>query len=361
MSDGQSALRRLRIGFVLGRGFTLSAFSLFVDTLRLASDEGDRSGRVHCDWEVVGATGHLVRSSAGIEIAPTASLGDPRRFSHIAVVGGLLRETDPVDKATLDYLASAARAEIPLIGICTGTFILARAGLLKGRKACVSWFHAREFGELFPDVAAIGDRLFLVDGNRITCSGGAGAADVAAFLVERHLGLSVKQKALQVLQIERARAASDPQPRFPLDLVAEDHRVRRALLIMEQSMTEPKSICAIAKRCGLSTRALERVFGDTIGMRPNQAYVQLRLRVARDLVLRTRKSMTEIGADTGFPHSSNFSRRFKEAFASSPTALRASARPKPDRCAPKVDAPGFDDGMDRLDSAGTRERAIERQ
>jgi transcriptional regulator GlxA family with amidase domain len=326
MGEHDGHPKRLRIGFILARDFTLSAFSLFVDTLRLASDEGDRSGRVHCDWEVVSSTGHHVRSSAGIEIAPTAPMGDPRRFSHIAVVGGLLREEKPVDSATLEYLASAARAQIPLIGICTGAFVLAKAGLLNGRKACVSWYHVREFCEAFPDIPAIGDRLFFVDGNRITCSGGAGAADLAAFLVERHLGLAVKQKALQVLQIERARAPSDPQPRSPLGLEVDDDRVRRALLIMEQSLLEPQRISAIARKCGLSTRALERAFNDTTGLRPNQAYVQLRLRVARDLVLGTRKTMTEIGVETGFAHSSNFSRRFKEAFGVAPTALRFGAK-----------------------------------
>jgi transcriptional regulator GlxA family with amidase domain len=143
-----------------------------------------------------------------------------------------------------------------------------------------------------------------------TCSGGAGAADLAAFLVERHLGVAVKQKTLQVLQIERARALSDPQPRSPLALDVQDNRVRRALLIIEQTI----SISNIARKCGLSTRALERIFNDAVAMRPNEAYLTLRLRAARDLVVGTKKTMTEIGVETGFPHSSNFSHRFKEAF-----------------------------------------------
>jgi transcriptional regulator GlxA family with amidase domain len=320
--DLGSPQRPLRIAFVLARDFTMSAFAMFVDTLRLASDEGDRSGKIHCDWEVISATGHLIRSSTGVEIAPTASLCDPRRFSHVAVVGGLLRHSEPIDRQMLEFIRSAAGAQIPLIGLCTGSFVLAGLGLLRGRKACVSWYHLQEFKDRFPETTPIADRLFLVDGNRITCSGGAGSADLAAFMVERYLGSKVTQKALQVLQIERARAPSDPQPRKPLGTEISDDRVRRALLIMEQSLSEPLRISEIARRCGLTSRGLERLFLSNVGQQPNAAYVRMRLQASRDLVETTKISMTDIAASTGFTHCSNFSRRFKEAFGISPTALR---------------------------------------
>ncbi len=321
-----AARKPLRIGFILANDFTLSAFSLFVDTLRLASDEGDRSGKVHCDWDVLSASGHLIRSSTGVEVAPTAGLGEPRRFTHIAVVGGLLRDPQPIGTAALAFMRKAAEENVPLIGVCTGAFILARAGLMRGRKVCVSWYHLDEFRAEFPDNPPIADRLFFVDGNRITCSGGAGAADLAALLVERHLGLATKQKALDVLQIEKARAPSDPQPHVPVGRAVSDKRVRRALLIMEQSMADPLPISEIASRCGLSTRGLERLFMNSLNTPPNAAYVQLRLEVARQMVTSTGKSMIEIGGETGFTHSSNFSRRFKEAFGQSPIAMRRSGK-----------------------------------
>ncbi|GLS21829.1 AraC family transcriptional regulator [Labrys miyagiensis] len=323
------ARKPLRIGFILANDFTLSAFSLFVDTLRLAGDEGDRSGKVHCDWDVLSANGHLIRSSTGVEVAPTAALADPRRFTHVAVVGGLLRDPEPVGAAALAFLRKAAQENVPLIGVCTGTFILARAGLMRARKVCVSWYHLEEFRSEFPDNTPIADRLFFVDGNRITCSGGAGAADLAALLVERHLGLAMKQKALDVLQIEKARAPSDPQPHVPVARPVSDKRVRRALLIMEQSMADPLPISEIASRCGLSTRGLERLFMNALNTRPNAAYVRLRLEVAHQMVVTTAKSMIEIGGVTGFTHSSNFSRRFKEAFGISPIALRRNGRGRP--------------------------------
>jgi len=312
----------LRIGFVLAKDFTMSAFALFIDTLRLAGDEGDRSGKVHCDWDVVSATQRLIRSSTGVEVAPTAELGDPARFSHIAVVGGLLRDPEPLDHATQEFLRRASKANVPLIGICTGAFVLARIGLMKGRKACVSWFHYHDFKDSFPDIGVMADRLFFVDGNRITCSGGAGAADLAAYLVERWLGAPARQKAMQVLQIERARAPSDPQPRSPLEMSVKDDRVRRALLLMEQHMADPLRIATIAGKCGITGRGLERLFLAGLGAQPHEVYVKLRLEAARDLMATTRQSLIEIALSTGFRQPSNFSRRFKNAYGVAPSVFR---------------------------------------
>lgn len=88
--DAAQPQKPLKVGFILARSFTLSAFAMFVDTLRLASDQKDRSGRVLADWQVLSSTRHMVTSSCGIQVAPTTDFIDPARFNYIVVVGGLL-------------------------------------------------------------------------------------------------------------------------------------------------------------------------------------------------------------------------------------------------------------------------------
>lgn len=108
-SDTNAPVDRLKIGFVLARSFTLSAFALFVDTLRLASDEFDRSGRVLADWDVLGSTRHLITSSCGVQVAPTSDLvEDPSQFQFIVVVGGLLNNEQPIDRETAAFLKKSA-------------------------------------------------------------------------------------------------------------------------------------------------------------------------------------------------------------------------------------------------------------
>ncbi len=76
---------------------------------------------------------------------------------------------------------------MPLIGVCTGVFALIKAGVMGGRRCCVSWYHHGDLTRRFPDIEPVADRLFVDDGNRLTCAGGTAAADLAAYLVERHL------------------------------------------------------------------------------------------------------------------------------------------------------------------------------
>lgn len=166
------------------------------------------------------------------------------------VVGGLLGGP-PVDERVLTYLKDAAAAGTSIVGLCTGVFAMARAGLLKGRQCCVSWYHYTDLADRHPDVTPVADQLFVVDGPRITCAGGTGAIDLAAWLVDRHVGPAVAQKALHIMVSDGARPADAPQPH---EVGASDRprdpRLRRALLILEQSLADPPSTETVARRVG---------------------------------------------------------------------------------------------------------------
>ena len=315
----------LSVGFILARNFTLSAFSLFVDHLRLAADEGDLSRPILARWQIMSSTAEPVRASCGTAIARTSALTDPAAFDYIVVVGGILHAGRQIDDETEAYLKQAAAAGVTLVGICTGSFILCRAGLMKGRRVCVSWYHFQDFAEEFPDHNAVADRLYLIDGKRITCSGGGGAADLAAHLIERHIGRSVAQKARHVLLLERVRPGSDAQPHPPVSVAVDNQHVRRALLLMEQHIAAPLPIADIAGRLNLSTRQLERLFLAEMGQRPAIFYRNLRLRYAAWLLDNTPRSITDIALDAGFSDGAHFSRQFKALYGKSPTGARAEA------------------------------------
>ncbi|MGQ3028235.1 MAG: GlxA family transcriptional regulator [Ferrovibrionaceae bacterium] len=200
---GQGRSRPLSVGFILAKNFTLSAFSLFVDHLRLAADEGDLSRPILARWSIMNSTPDPVRASCGTTISQNSGLTDPTEFDYIVVVGGVLHQGKQLDEESIAYLRQAAAAGVTLVGVCTGSFILCRAGLMDGRRVCVSWYHYQDFIEEFPDHTAVADRLYLIDGKRITCSGGGGSADLAAYLGERHNGRAVSQKARHVLLLDK--------------------------------------------------------------------------------------------------------------------------------------------------------------
>jgi transcriptional regulator GlxA family with amidase domain len=317
---------RLSVGFVLAHHFTLSAFSLFIDQLRLAADEGDRSRQILCHWSVMTSRQAPVRASCGVQVAGTSDFVDPAQFDYIVVVGGLLHAGPQLDAAGIAYLRQAAAAGVALVGLCTGSFILARAGLMKSQKCCVSWYHCQDFAAEFPDLEPVADRLFVADGDRMTCAGGGGTADLATFLIERHIGRSVAQKSRHVLMLDRARAGSDAQPHPPMLEGVLDERVRRAMLLMEQNMTDPLPIAEIARRLKLSTRQLERLFLSVAATRPTEFYRSLRLRYARWLLDNTTRQVTDIAMDAGFSDCAHFSRHFKATHGFAPSEHRGGAR-----------------------------------
>lgn len=317
---------RLKVGFILARSFTLSAFALFVDTLRLASDTDDKSGRLYADWQVISSTRHLIQSSCGVPVAPTSDFIDPARFDYIVLVGGLLNTEDPVDDDTIRYLKDAAAKKVPLIGVCTGTFILANAGLMKQHQTCVSWLHYQAFRDRFPDHKVRADRIFNLDRNRGSCAGGTSAADLAAFLVRRHISREAEKNAMEVLQIERARSTHDVQPRRPIPIGTHDPRLRTALIMMEQNIDNKVPLSKIAASVGVSRRQLERLFKTKSDTTPAIAYRKIRMERAKHLLAKTHSPLLEIALEAGFDTASAFAKQFRKTYGQAPTKFRASAQ-----------------------------------
>lgn len=313
---------RLRVGFLLARRFTLSAFANFVDMLRLAADEGDRSRPIRCSWRVLAPSAEPVASSCGIAITPEDRLGDPTRFDYIVVVGGLIDQLEGLGPDHIAFLRRAADAGVPLVGVCTGAFILHRAGLMDGYRCCVSWFHHDDFLEQFDGLRPVSDRIFVVDRDRLTCSGGASSAHLAAFLIDRHIGRAAAQKSLHIMIIDQAMAADDPQPGLPLELKTTDALVRRALLILQQNMDAPPGVAEIAERLKVSRRKLERHFNTSLGIPPAEAFLLIRLSQVRMLLRRSDDSIAQIAADTGFCDASHLIRSFGDRMGVTPDVWR---------------------------------------
>lgn len=318
----------LRVGFLLMPDFTLLALAGFVDTLRLAADESDRSRPLRCSWTLMSVDGRAVRASSGVIVEPDAAPLSPERFDYVVVVGGTLHRGPVVDDAREGWLQHVATAGVPLIGICTGGFVLARAGLMRGRRCCISWFHREELAAEFPDLTIVADELYVFDGDRITCAGGTSVVHLASQLVERHVGAGRSRKGLRVMLEERARPARSPQPPpqiAGLDGVG-DPRVRRAMLLIERGLARPTPLAQVAVSVGTTMRQLGRLFAAETGMSPSEFRETLRLDRARAAVKSTREPITSIAAELGFADAAHLSRRYRKRFEVAPTADRRAAR-----------------------------------
>ena len=314
----------LRVAVLPLHNFTMLAFAGFIDTLRLAADEGDRSRQIRCAWTILSEDRKPVRASNGVVIQPNEGLIDAASIDYLVVVGGTLHSEARETQELLAYLQKTAAAGTPLIGLCNGVFTLAHAGLMEGRRACVSWFHHMDYVAEFPHLALVSDRMFLVDGDRITCPGGVGSVHLASWLVERHLGAGCAAKGLRIMLEEAARPGEAPQPAPAINSFskARDPRVRRALLAMERLLDQRLRLPELAVMVGSTPRNLTRLFLSDLGLTPKGALETIRIARARYLIEQTRWPIADIAAECGFADASHLNRRFQRLGGITPGRLR---------------------------------------
>jgi len=317
---------KLRVGFLLTPRFTLTAFAGFVDALRLAADEGDRSRPLLARWAVLDATDGPATSSCGASVVPNAPLESPTDYDYLVVVGGLLHGGQRVPARLTAFLREAAAAGVKLAGLCTGSFVLARSGLLDGHLTCVSWFHRDEFTAEFPDCRIVSNQMFVVDRDRLTCAGGTSVVHLAAHIIERTIGRASAVKALRIMIEEQPLPSRTLQPEQVLSVRSADSVVHKAMLLLEQQLQSPATIEQLCEPLGIGRRQLERRFQQDVGLSPAEYRQRLRLERARWLLQNTDLEITEVSLECGFQSSANFARVVRKALGQSPREVRQSAR-----------------------------------
>ncbi|HEU4518395.1 MAG TPA: GlxA family transcriptional regulator [Microvirga sp.] len=306
------------IGLLLVPDFSMIAFTAAIEPLRLANRA---AGRALYEWRLYSADGRPVQASNGIEIGVSGSFGSIRELNAAIVCAGLdVQHLDHRDlMATLRRLSSFGA----VIGaVCTGTYVLARAGLLEGYRATIHWENHASLKAEFPDLA-ISQELFEVDRNRLTCAGGTAALDMMLSLILRDHGPGIAAQVTDQLIHHRVREAAEHQRmdlRARLDVA--HPKVLAAVALMERSVENPLSCAALAARAGCSTRQLERLFCKYLGHSPTRHYVAVRLERARDLLRQTSLPVITVATACGFASASHFSKSYVEHFGCTPSAER---------------------------------------
>jgi len=212
---------------------------------------------------------------------------------------------------------------VVLGSLCTGTFALAEAGLLDNYRCAVHWENLDAVREEFPEID-ICDDLFVIDRDRLTCTGGVAPLDLMLALIEQRLGRGVASKVSKQFIQERIRAASErqrPNPwgEYPDKIIGLAHQ------LMQTTIEVPVTIPYIARAMGISRRQLERVFKRHTGKSPAEYYLDLRLTKARELLRLTNMPITDIGIACGFQSSAHFSTAFKSQYGRPPRAERGAS------------------------------------
>lgn len=310
-----------RFAFLLINDFTLISMSSAIEPLRMANRIGKRE--VY-RWKTISETGAAVCASDGLSINVDGAIDDPDTlsgFDMLIVCGGLNIEKNTTARV-VKWLRSVAKGPLGFGATCTGSHVLAQAGLLDGYRCSIHWENIRSLTDSFPRVH-VSRSVYTIDRNRYTCSGGTSPVDMMLHLIERQCGSSVSVGVAEQFIHERIRRAGEKQ-RIPLKHVVgnQSEKLIVAVELMEANIREPISQVDIAEYTGISRRQLQRLFHRYLLCTPSRYYTQIRLARARELLHQTSMSLVEISALTGFVSSSHFSKSYKEHFGHSPSAER---------------------------------------
>lgn len=317
-----SSVKPTRYGFLVLPNYSMIAFSSAIEVLRMANR---LSGEQLYEWPIYSLNGDLVPASNKLLLSPEADIKQARDLEVLFVCSGV-RVANNWNDALYQCLHRLNKNKVNLGGICTGTYLLAKAGLLDGYRCTIHWENMASLRETCP-ATIVTQELYEIDRNRYTASGGSAPLDMMLQLVKKQHGNKLAVAISEQFMCDRMRGEYDKQ-RVPLRLLigCDQPKLTEAVELMEANLEELLNLDDLASLVGVSRRQLERLFKKYLGCVPRRYYLDLRLKKARQLLLQTAGSISEIAIACGFVSASHFSKSYREMFGLSPREERQLQR-----------------------------------
>ncbi|MDM8167750.1 GlxA family transcriptional regulator [Roseovarius sp.] len=309
-----------RFVFVLLENFSLLSFAAALDCLRIANRMADKTLYT---WVTTGESGDTVGCSAGTRFHLDIPLEDLGRDDTMLICGG----TDiqqATTKKLLNWLRREARRGLRVGGLCTASYVMARAGLLDGKKATIHWENHDSFTEEFDEVE-LTKSVFVVDGNRMSTAGGTSSIDLMLKIIADEQGDKLANAVADQMIYASIRTDQDTQRlSVPTRIGVRHPKLSQVIQMMEANIEEPISPAILAKDVGMSTRQLERLFRRYLNRSPKRYYMELRLQKARNLLMQTDMTVINVALACGFASPSHFSKCYRSHYNTTPYRERGS-------------------------------------
>ncbi|MEV3987599.1 helix-turn-helix domain-containing protein [Streptomyces sp. NPDC049837] len=250
---------------------------------------------------------------------------DDARDADTIIVPGVPAERVP-DARAVRLLREAAAGGARVASICTGAFVLARAGLLEGRRATTHWRFADALAEGFPGTRVDPSVLFVDDGQVLTSAGVAAGLDLCLHMVRRDHGAAVAAQVARLMVMAPQRTGGQAQFIEYRTPGSDSADLGGTMQWMRDKLDEPLTIADIAAHAMMSRRSLARHFRAQTGTTPLRWLLALRVQRARELLESTGLPMARVAESTGFGSVETFRHHFTRHVGTTPSAYRAAFR-----------------------------------
>ena len=265
-----------------------------------------------------------VRSSAGVEIcAKSFARAQP---DTLIIAGGEGTRTPAICKDTLAFVRKVAHRGHRVASVCSGTYILAEAGLLDGKRATTHWRQTRDFLQKYPKVRLEADQIYVQDGNIWSSAGITAGIDLSLAMIADEFGEELAQATAKQLVVYHRRSGGQSQFSALLELKAPSGRFKPLLAWAREHLDEDLTVERLAEKANLSPRHFSRSFAAETGVSPSKAVERLRVEVARARVQSGAEPIERIAEVAGFGDAERMRRAFVRTFGQPPQSLRRAAR-----------------------------------
>lgn len=321
----------LRLGILAFDGCMLSSIAGPVDALSVAQKLAEIRDPLHAprfESVVLNARGNThVTTATGLDLGGVARAdgADP----HVVLVPGIMHDSTQGLEASVDamqpeieLLRVLAARGVALAASCSGTFLLARTGLLDGRRATTSWWLAAAFRQRFPAVHLEADAMVVEDGTVATTGAATAVMTLVMRLVARAGGDALAQQTSRMLVIDLERQSQAPYVSLALVQRPRHSLAERAEHFLQRELDRDISVTRLAEHVGTSERSLLRLFRAQYGASPLERIQHLRVERAKALLETTHLSFEEIVDRCGYSDVSSFRKLFKRATTLTPAGYR---------------------------------------
>lgn len=306
--------------FLLLDNFSMISYACAIEPLRLANRASDRK---LYGWSLISENGRAVRCSNGSYLGVDSELPSVRFRDTIVVCSGV-RVKESTTPGVINWLRRESRKGVKVVGTCTGAYVLAKAGLLNGKRATIHWENRDSFVEEFPDVDLC-KAVFAVDRNRLTTAGGVSSIDLMLQVIAEEQGEEFAATVADQLIYNSIRTDRDAQRlSIPSRIGVRHPKLAAVIQVMEENIEEPISPSILAKNEGMSTRQLERLFRRYLDRSPKRYYMEIRLQRARNLLMQTDMTVMDVAIACGFGSPSHFSKSYRSLYNTTPYRERGA-------------------------------------
>ncbi|HEV7584286.1 MAG TPA: GlxA family transcriptional regulator [Solirubrobacteraceae bacterium] len=295
--------------------------------------EADGGSDAGYEIRVASSDGEPISCSSGLLLAPHVALEEVApRIDTLIVAGGRGHRTAARDARLIDWLSRASAGARRTASVCTGAFVLARAGLLDGRVATTHWAFAEQLAREYPSVTVEPDPIFLRDGPIWTSAGVSAGMDLALALVEQDLGRDAALTIARHLVLFLRRPGNQSQ--FSATLSTQEparEPLREVQRLVLEDPSAAHTVEAMAARAAMSPRHFARAFRAETGVTPARFVERVRLEAARARLEDTGEPIAAVAAACGFGTAETMRRSFLRALDIGPSEYRRRFRANADR------------------------------